>query len=204
MSDAGTPQRVKTPPTPEDHARGRRIRKLREAYGWTQQGWAERSGGLVSREMANQIESGYSKFTGTQALAGFATAFGLTLDMAKDYRDGKVTLETVLSVARVQPDEAPSPDSSPRRPRTIEERGEDMGLAAQLSHGLVSRFPRLSACLAFYENKWSKATVAAAQAGLFGPDDSMSPQEWAQALDELEHCLSEVRSRHSGRTKRLL
>ena len=57
---------------------GARLRRLREARGWTQTDLAQRAG--LNQQMVNRLERGVSQQLLVQTLEALADAFGVTLD----------------------------------------------------------------------------------------------------------------------------
>lgn len=58
--------------------------------------------------------------------------------------------------------------------------------------GSVSALKNLETCIAFFatQKRWSRATLAAARAGLWA--DDVAPPAWEQRLDDLERVLSSL------------
>lgn len=50
----------------------------------------------------------------------------------------------------------------------------------------------LETCLDYHKGRWSPATVAAARAGLWPPDDDIEPEAWKSRLDALQKTLSAI------------
>jgi transcriptional regulator with XRE-family HTH domain len=76
-----------------------RVRALREALGWTQQALADTSG--LARDAVSRIETGRNQATSGHVRKKLARGFGLTLEDAYAFVDGR--LSVVAAAMRAKP-----------------------------------------------------------------------------------------------------
>lgn len=74
-----------------------RVEELRKAVGLTQDQVAQRSGGKLSRNDANKVESGRNKATSDRIRSGLAEAFGVSRDQMSAYMEGRIDLPGLLA-----------------------------------------------------------------------------------------------------------
>jgi transcriptional regulator with XRE-family HTH domain len=184
---------------------GERIKMLRKALGWSLDKVAERSGGKLDRQRMMKIERGESKLTSVNQRAGLAAAFGAAPTHIDALIEGRITVETLLSLLRLGPQElgsAASPGAAATAP-TPEGLGEAMGTAIQLRDLPLMRFPNLEICVEYHRRggkQWLPGVLAAARAGHYTEHDLSSSYAWERALDELQVAMSRATVRSHAKT----
>lgn len=178
-----------------------RVKALREACGFTQPDLEARSNGGLSRSEVSKIETGKNKLRTVEIREKIATAFRVQRSTLEEYLDGSISLARMVELVGSSPrSSALATSSAP----TIQQQGASVGVMLERRRVNESPYPNLARCLDFYsaEGKhWSASTIAAAEAGLFGPED-MPPSQWAARLDTLEklHLGLQVQFANEGRS----
>jgi len=168
---------ARPPPTPEDIARGARMKALRTRFAFTQEKIAP-----GNHTQVINVEKGRNKLTG-ELLLQYAEVFGVTPTEMRAYIRSELPLEKLVEKSKiVAPATAPAARGLPAAERTVAEKGAQVppariyepDTAGDMRDDAISILVRMGVGVA-------KATRAIDAVGTFKRDDRPpTAQEWAE------------------------